>query len=204
MGCLVFGPRPEDLETGDLAEGLYHPQVWTYLALGLALLLALLVVEHAESISNCLFSQRLHYFALPMATGLAFALEKGFNTEIGFVRTPAGLEGLREAPLWCSMVASIAFLGLTDFYLNLRGAAQMPVQVFLPTSFALATSLQFFQSIAIFGEFSEMSALNAGLSLCGALISLGGTLLIQPPRLDLLGRQAFEGEELLDGECQVE
>lgn len=40
-----------------------------------------------------------------------------------------------------------------DFYLNVRAAARMPLQVFLPVSFALATSLQFFQAMCIFGEF---------------------------------------------------
>merc|ERR1711972_642117 len=68
-----------------------------------------------------------------------------------------------------------------------RGAARMPVQVFLPISFALSTSLQFFQSMVIFGEFAQMSALHSGLSLAGAM-------LINPPRLSLLGHEAFQDE----------
>lgn len=51
-----------------------------------------------------------------------------FNTEIGFVRPPNTLSGIFREPLWLCMVASIGALGATDFYLNLRAAAKMPVQ----------------------------------------------------------------------------
>mmetsp|Transcript_72449 Transcript_72449/g.183380 ORF Transcript_72449/g.183380 Transcript_72449/m.183380 type:complete len:338 (+) Transcript_72449:67-1080(+) len=198
--CLVFGPRPEDIKADDMAQTFYHAQVWTYLGFGLVILVLLLAVEHLGRFGTYHSSKQVHYITLPLATGLAFALEKVFNTEIGFVQTPASLPGLFDTPLWCTMVVSIVLLGLTDFYLNLRGAASMPVQVFLPTAFALSTSLQFFQSIFIFGEFADMTARNAALSIWGALISLGGTLLIQPPRFDLLtgGHSAFEDEDLLE------
>merc|ERR1712113_1001636 len=128
--------------------------------------------------------------------GLAFALEKVFNTEIGFITPPENLPtGLIGEPQWTFMAAAIGLLGLMDFYLNLRGAKQMPVQVFVPVSFALATTLQYFQSVFIFGEFKEMDDVHAALSISGALLSLVGALCIQPPRIGLLGRELLDKED---------
>jgi len=189
--CLVYGPKPDEIQEDVMAEELYHPQVWAYLAVGLGLLLMLLVLEHSDYVGRCNVG---HCATLPLATGVAFALEKVFNTEIGFLKTPEDMQGLLQAPMWVGMVISIAILGLLDFYLNLRAAARMPVQVFLPMYFALATSLQFFQSVVVFSEFAQMNALHSGLSLAGAFVSLAGAMLINPPRLGPLGHETLQDE----------
>merc|ERR1712217_123035 len=121
---------------------------------------------------------------LPLATGLAFALEKVFNTEVGFIQKPDGLQGLFEHPRYALMWVMIALLGVTDFYLNLRGAQRMQVQVFIPVVFALSTSLQFFQSVAIFREFREMDTTCVVLSISGAVVALVGALLIGTPEMN--------------------
>mmetsp|Transcript_124216 Transcript_124216/g.359232 ORF Transcript_124216/g.359232 Transcript_124216/m.359232 type:complete len:331 (+) Transcript_124216:3-995(+) len=192
--CLIYGPRSLDVSVIAPTADLYHPQVWGYLAICLVLLLALLAVEHSRWFSTK--DGAMHYVVLPLATGLAFALEKLFNTELGFVQTPTSLRGLLDAPAWTGMVLVMGALGLTDFYLNIRAAARMPVQVFLPVSFALATTLQFFQSMSIFGEFKAMVPLHAALSICGAIVALSGALLIQPPKFGLLGGPEVAAEDL--------
>lgn len=193
--CLVFGPGPDEekafAETGEL----FHPQVVTYLIVGFAVLLALLALEHADWL-HCIVRHNVRLITLPLATGLAYGLEKVFNTEIGFIHPPSDLPwGLVAHPQWSGMVLAIALLGCTDFYLNFRGAQRMPLQVFLPISFALSTVLQYFQSVAIFGEFEDMDRRHTCLSVLGALVSLAGALCIQPPRLSLLGSQLLEDED---------
>lgn len=180
--CLVFGPRPtEDNRMADAGD-LYHPQVYSYLLIVLGLLICLLFLEHSESLGCPSLPDRLHYFILPVTTGLAFGVEKVFNTEIGFIPPPKDLPwGLLSQPQWPAMAAAIAALGLTDFYLNLRGVQKMPIQVFIPVAFAFATSLQYFQSVFIFGELREMSERDAALATLGAIASLVGALGIQPP-----------------------
>merc|ERR1712151_709140 len=149
----------------------YHTEVVIYLFVGLSILLFLLIVEHTD-IVGCPGGQRFHYFTLPLATGLAFGLEKVFNTEIGFIAAPENLpQGFITEPHWTGMGASIGLLGLTDFYLNLRGAQRMPVQVFVPASFAISTSLQYFQSVAIFQEFTHSNFWHTFISICGAIMS---------------------------------
>merc|ERR1712007_307079 len=61
------------------------------------------------------------------------------------------------------------------------GAQRLPVQVFVPIVFAMSTSLQYFQSMFIFGEFSSVDLRTAFLSISGAVLSLAGALFIQPP-----------------------
>lgn len=193
--CLAFGPRPDTDVVATTAGEFYHEEVFVYLVLGISVLLCLLLLEHSDFM-GCHFSSKVHYFTLPAATGLAFGLEKVFNTEIGFIAAPRNLpQGFISDPQWTLMSAAIACLGITDFYLNLRGAQRMPVQVFVPISFAISTSLQYFQSIIIFREFDDMSSGNALLSICGALLSLAGALCIQPPRIGLLGRELVDKDD---------
>lgn len=179
--CLRYGPMVE----AEVAEGsFYHPQIVTYLSIGLFFLAGLLLVEHADVLGCSSDKSRARQcIVLPLATGLAFGLEKVFNTEIGYVRPPDCVAAVLQQPRWIMMLLFIALLGLTDFYLNLRGAKCLPVQVFVPTSFALATALQYFQSITIFGEFKDMNQLEALLSMSGAALSLVGAIFIQPPRV---------------------
>eukprot|EP00429_Kryptoperidinium_foliaceum_P075411 CAMPEP_0176222800 /NCGR_PEP_ID=MMETSP0121_2-20121125/20419_1 /TAXON_ID=160619 /ORGANISM="Kryptoperidinium foliaceum, Strain CCMP 1326" /LENGTH=86 /DNA_ID=CAMNT_0017562021 /DNA_START=12 /DNA_END=268 /DNA_ORIENTATION=- len=76
--CLLYGPR--SLDAGPLPGGdLYHPQLWAYLVVGACLLAATLMVEHTDTG----WLTRVRSAALPLATGLAFALEKLLNTELG-------------------------------------------------------------------------------------------------------------------------
>jgi len=196
--CLVYGPRPSEEERIAEAGQLYHPQIYYYLLVGLGFLLGLLLLEHADSFGFPSLPGSVHYFALPVATGLAFGLEKVFNTEIGFVHAPQEFpRGFLTQPQWSAMAAAIAALGVTDLYLNLRGAKRMPVQIFVPTAFAFATSLQYFQSVALFGELNEMTTRDAALSICGALASLVGALSIQPPKLEnSTGHQLIATDEL--------
>mmetsp|Transcript_68153 Transcript_68153/g.197559 ORF Transcript_68153/g.197559 Transcript_68153/m.197559 type:complete len:338 (-) Transcript_68153:278-1291(-) len=186
--CLVYGPRSADIEVAMLEDGPYHAQLWMYFGVGLALLVTLLSVDHAAWTKA---RHGLHYAVLPLATGLAFALEKVLNTELGYLRAPRSPQEALQAPLWCGMVASIGVLGLTDFYLSVRGAATMPVQFFVPASFAFGTALQFFQSVVIFDEFAAMTPARAALSSSGAILALIGALLIQPPSLEALWVKDF-------------
>jgi len=192
--CLHFGPRPNQAQGAvrDFVD--FDPEVIIYLAAGLTLLLVLLVAEHSIAAASCRLLKELHWVTLPVATGLAFALEKVFNTELGFIKTPKGIE-LLERPAWLGVAVAVGVLGLIDFYLNTRGARLMPVQVFLPISFALCTAFQFFQSVAIFHEFSALEPVAAILSIVGALVSLIGTVMIKPPRLGTLTEQLLEDEE---------
>jgi len=198
VACVGFGPRPSDFSAA-VANDFYHEQVVLYLVVGLSILAILLAAEHIEVLPCCrsCMSENVHLFTLPMATGLAYAFEKVFNTEIGFLEPPERLPlGLLEAPQWAFMLVAIGALGLLGFYLNLRGAKRMPVQVFAPLAFALSTTLQYFQSIIVFGELQDLSPVHASLSVLGACISLLGALVIQPPRLWLLGRELVDDEEI--------
>mmetsp|Transcript_117941 Transcript_117941/g.367463 ORF Transcript_117941/g.367463 Transcript_117941/m.367463 type:complete len:338 (-) Transcript_117941:77-1090(-) len=204
--CVGFGPKPD--EPPLVSGAFYHAELVVYLSVGLAVLIVLLLLEHSDDLGWPVRSERLQkarIFSLPLATGLAFGLEKVFNTEIGFIRPPAGLPlGFIKEPQWAGMVVAIGLLGLMDFYLNLRGAQRMPVQVFVPASFALATTLLYFQSVVIFGEFRDMDPLHATFSILGACVSLLGALCIQPPRLGLLGRELVDGKDEVGGSKEVE
>jgi len=196
--CISFGPRPSDF-TAAVAGEFYHPEVSVYLVVGLSILAILLVVEHIEALSFCRghVSKNVHHITLPTSTGIAFAFEKVFNTELGFLDPPKGLPlGLLMQPHWTSVLVAIAVLGLLDFYLNLRGARRMPLQVFAPLVFVFCTSLQYFQSVFVFHELRDLSAVDARLSLLGACGSLLGSLIINPPRLRLLGRELVDNEEI--------
>jgi len=176
--CLTYGPRGQEGKSASASE-FYHPSVVMYLLVGLILLAFFLVLEHADDLRFGFgISARFRCLLLPLCTGLAYGLEKCFNTELGFVKTP---EHVLEHPKWLFMVAAIAMLGLTDFYLNLRGARLMAVQVFVPIAFAWCTVVQYFQSIVVFEEFKGMSALHITLSMAGAVFSLLGAIFIDRP-----------------------
>jgi len=186
---LCFGPRREEHPNAEAGQ-FYHAQVFVYLLVAGIILMLLILLEHLEPISGHSFERAhtsLRRTSLPVATGLAFGLEKVFNTELGFLKPP---QAIFDNPAWTAMAAAIAALGLTDFYLNIRGAKRMPVQVFVPMVFALSTSVQYFQSVFIFGELEAMSTAHAALSILGAALSLVGALTIQPPRLELLHTEA--------------
>eukprot|EP00933_Yihiella_yeosuensis_P005519 TRINITY_DN110041_c0_g1_i1.p1 TRINITY_DN110041_c0_g1~~TRINITY_DN110041_c0_g1_i1.p1 ORF type:complete len:369 (+),score=42.34 TRINITY_DN110041_c0_g1_i1:159-1265(+) len=197
--CLRYSPMVSDEKVATSGQ-VYHPQVVTYVVVGLFFLSVLLLVEHADVLgcSSSGSGRARQCIVLPLATGLAFGLEKVFNTEIGFIDPPDCFDAVLHEPVWVLMLGSIAILGLTDFYLNLRGAKHLPVQVFVPSSFALATALQYFQSATIFREFEEMNTEEASLASLGAVLSLVGALCIQPPGFsweDVCGPCSAEGEQ---------
>jgi len=196
--CIIFGPRPTDFSAA-IADEFYHTHVAVYLIVGLSILAILLVVQHFDALPFCrgCVSENVYVFTLPATAGLACAFGKVFNTEIGFLELPEGFPlGLVKHPRWTSMLLAIVVLGLLDFYMNIRGAKHMPVQVFAPLTFALCTSLQFLQSVFIFGELQGLSRVNATLSILGACLSLLGALVIQPPKLWLLGRELVDDEDV--------
>jgi len=181
--CLVYGPKPSEDDGLAEAGDLYHPEVYSYLLVGLASLLCLLLLEHSESFGLPQLPNTIHYLILPVTTGLAYSIEKVFNTEIGFLHLPEDLPmGFLRQPQWAAMAAAIGALGLTDFYLNVRGAQRMPVQIFIPSAFAFATALQFLQAVFVFGELKDMTSKDAGISMFGACASLAGAIVIQPPQ----------------------
>lgn len=190
--CICFGPRPPEQHMSGHADKFFHAGIEIYVLVVVGVLALLLLVEHSEPLTGFKLPRKLHYILLPLAAGTAFGVEKVFNTEIGFIRPPDNLPmGLLQSPGWTGMVAAIAALGLMDFYLNLRGAASMPVQVFLPSVFALSTTLQYFQSVVIFNEFKDLDPRWAAISLAGAGLSLVGAILIQPPLMESSGDEAY-------------
>jgi len=109
-----------------------------------------------------------------------FALGKVFNTEIGFLVVP---KNSKFDPRWVGMGIAIVLCGIGDFYLNLRAARLMKLQAFVPVAFAWCTTLQYFQSVALFNELRGLKSLHVALSLGGACVSLVGALLIMCPNL---------------------
>lgn len=91
------------------------------------------------------------------------------------------------------MGAMVAFCGLLDFYLNMRGAKVLPVPAFIPIVFAIGTSLQYLQAGFVFHEFSGIPQTRRGLSMLGAAMALLGTVLIRPPVLSCQGDEQTAG-----------
>jgi len=180
--CLQFGPRPhQDRILEHISSGESQLRLHVYLAFSFSVLLVLLVLEHASYLGLNV-NDGCHYFTLPVTTGLAFAVQKVFNTEIGLNMHGRSVgENLAMTFIWW-MAAMVAVLGLTDFYLNLRGAKILPVQAFIPMAFAFGTGVQYFQSLVIFGEFSYMGTAHRTISVAGSAMALAGAVMIRPPR----------------------
>lgn len=172
--CLNFGPGP-DMHLDKNPRSFFRPSVCMYLAVGAAILACLLLLEHVDEICQCRSHKirKMKYFSLPMATSLAYGIEKVFNTGIGFAPHDWW------EPQWLFCYAAIGLLGLMDFYLNMRGVKKMPVQVFVPAAFATGTGICYFQSVVIFRELSYLGWVNFAVSLAGMLLSLVGALCIQ-------------------------
>jgi len=177
--CVMFGPSGD--VTPDENRQRHQGKVVAYSIVGLLVLGVFLVIAHADSLGWVLASSKLYRFSLPIATALAYAVEKVFNTELGFVEKP---QNIFLEPTWLCMVGMVALLGLTDFYLNMRAAGRMPVHMFVPLSFAFATSFQCFQAMVIFDEFADMSVFCCVMTSLGAGLALAGALLIQPRQLE--------------------
>lgn len=180
--CLWFGP-PRDSGKNVSSNLFYHPQVFLYIAGGGTLLCVLLLVDHLDCF-QCETIEHCRSFFLPLATALAFALEKVFNTELGFMHLP---KSVRD-PGWLFMSTAVAACGVLDFYLNLRGAQRLPIQVFVPLVFAFTTGLLYIQSVMVFNEFEHATVPCKVFSFSGALLSLCGALVIQPLGADQASR----------------
>lgn len=176
--CVAFGPGSDENKA---LNNLHHPKVVAYSVVGLGVLVVFMVIVHADSFGWLVSSSKLYRYSLPVATALAYAVEKVYNTELGFVQKP---EHILYEPMWLCMVIMVALLGLTDFYLNLRAASRMPVHQFVPLSFAFGTSLQCFQAMVIFDEFVGMSLVCSMMTLFGAGLSLAGALMMEPPQVE--------------------
>lgn len=187
--CLYFGPLPSE-RSHLRPEEMLSPKVLTYLLLAGSLLAVLTVIEHKDAVRS-LLPKMGQDFLLPFLVALAFCLEKVFNTEVGNV---SHVQDLWEQPKWALMLLFIAGLGLCDFYFNLRGVKHMPVQVFVPISFAFNTVLQYFQGLVILDEFENMKHWRISACMCGALCALVGAICIQPPRLCLVDKQLLAVE----------
>lgn len=171
--CLNFGPEP-DMHLDKTPLGFFTPSIAVYLATGAVVLTLLTVLEHlGKSMNtNLVYAQNV---GLPIATSLAYGLEKVFNTAVGFAP-----HEFWAAPKWLAVYAAIAGLGILDFYLNLRGVKRLPMQIFVPAVFATTTSICYFQSICIFREMANLTLLDFALSLGGMLMSLFGAMCIRP------------------------
>eukprot|EP00403_Amphidinium_massartii_P042627 CAMPEP_0178446834 /NCGR_PEP_ID=MMETSP0689_2-20121128/41041_1 /TAXON_ID=160604 /ORGANISM="Amphidinium massartii, Strain CS-259" /LENGTH=360 /DNA_ID=CAMNT_0020071737 /DNA_START=75 /DNA_END=1153 /DNA_ORIENTATION=- len=212
--CIYFGPNNESRASQARAGNIFHHDlVYSYLLVAGAVLVLLLIVVHlparqqqgkdksAEKAGKATSheetdSSQVVQCALPLATGLAFSLEKVFNTELGFLPIERMGESPLSNPLWLTFVSLIAAFGLLDFYLNMRGARKMPVQVFVPLAFAFSTSMQYFQSVVVFREFDDLATKQRVFSMAGACLSLLGSLCIQPPRLSCFTAAVEEDDEL--------
>lgn len=176
--CLNFGPGPE-MHIDPNPASFFSPLVIIYIVIGVFLLVVLLVLMHWDSIGSC-SCKTAQWVSLPMATALAFALEKVFNKAIGFAP-----HKFWEYPEWLAAYGAIGVLGLLDFYLNLQGVRRMPVQVFVPACFVVGTCLCYFQSTCIFKELHNLTVTDFAVSLTGMFLSLVGAACIQPPNLRL-------------------
>jgi hypothetical protein len=177
--CLYFGPVK--MEKALITSQMHSSKVAIYLITGGIILVLASAFDHLDAFSGkCHMSARCRSCILPFVTGLAFAISKVFNTEIGFIPLPSNL--LLDSQ-WITCALGIALLGLADLYFNLRATRLMEVQVFVPVSFVCGVSLQYFQSVLLFEEFASLNQAHVMLASGGACISLIGALCIQVPRL---------------------
>jgi len=176
--CASFAPRREQ---GGATTGGGSKMIVCYFVVGLALLVVLLVVDHATRL-NKRMNQSLLRFMVCSAASLTFGLEKVVNTLLGgFTFSLNTLEHPGEHSASICMALGVVMLGLLDLYLTDRGTGRMTVKVFAPVVFAYGQCIQVGQSIVIFEDFRHMSAGYVALALAGAFLSLVGALVIDPP-----------------------
>lgn len=201
--CLCFGPRPNNTDATDGPPETHHSllnqtQMKVYLACGAAALAALIVAErdaenrvratlHTSGTLGGVGPTRVHAVTLPLEIALINACQKVFVREVGFLDAA-------DTFAWACFSSVIAGAGIIIFFLNLRAAQRLPVQAFIPTAFACISTLQYFQSMVIFGEIRKLETWKAALSATGALASLVGALCIQPPDLSLYFKQKTEAD----------
>lgn len=172
--CVWWGPTPDHPEATH--SYMVHTRVPIYVTVSLGVLSVFLVIVHGDSLGFIQAGSKLYKFSLPFAVALACGIEKVFNLELAFVKRP---ENLLEPPVWSCMVISIGALGLMDFYLNMRAASRMNVQVFVPLSFAFGITTQLLQGLIVFQEFDDVSVAARVMTSFGCLLALFGALVIQ-------------------------
>lgn len=166
--CMVYGPKADE-STYDHPIDFLAGKKAAYLAVGFLLLGTGIVLSTRPA---------LQYRVFPPSEALADGLEHILITAVGFASSPTAL--LRE-PVWWLIFLAIGCLAITVFCFNIKGAKVMPVNVFVPMSFAFRTVIQFFQSAVILDEFAHLAAHCTILSVVGASVALLGALFIQPP-----------------------
>lgn len=180
--CVAYGPG-SDANLNVDASAANHPKIVAYVVMVAVLLAAFFVVVHGDDRGFISPSNALFKFALPFTTVLAAALQKVFNRELGLIKTP---ENIFHDRLWLFMMGSMAYLALVDFYLNLRAAQRMSVQVYVPLGFAFNITLMCFQGMVIFDELHNMTASSCVLTLVGIALVLSGAVMIQTDATDTL------------------
>merc|ERR1712061_455976 len=134
--------------------------------------IASFVLVHALIQRNLPQERTLLRYSLVFTTSFAYALEKVYNTELGFISMQ------NTHWLWAETVAGVAFLGLTDFYMNFRAAWSLPAHLFVPMKFALSIVLQLFQGAIVLDEFKTLTPMATALTFCGAFVALAASLSI--------------------------
>jgi len=180
--CVAYGPGADASMTVD-ASAVNHPKIVAYVVMVAVLLAVFFVVVHGDDRGFISPSNALFKFALPFTTVLAAGLQKVFNRELGLIKTP---ENIFHDRLWLFMMGSVAYLGIVDFYLNLRAAQRMSVQVYVPLAFAFNITLMCFQGMVIFDEFHNMTASFCVWTLLGIALVLSGALIIQTDATETL------------------
>jgi len=180
--CVAYGPGADASMTVD-ASAANHPKIVAYVVMVAVLLAVFFVVVHGDDRGFISPSNALFKFALPFTTVLAAGLQKVFNRELGLIKTP---ENIFHDRLWLFMMGSVAYLGIVDFYLNLRAAQRMSVQVYVPLAFAFNITLMCFQGMVIFDEFHNMTASFCVWTLLGIALVLSGALIIQTDATETL------------------
>lgn len=166
--CMVYGPKADE-STYDHPLHFLAGKKAAYLSVGFPALGAGVYLSTKPA---------LQYRVFPLSEALADGLEHILITAVGFASSPAAL--LQE-PVWWLIFLAIGCLAITVFFFNIRGAKVMPVNVFVPMSFAFRTVIQFFQAAVVLDEFAHSAAHCTVLSVFGASAALLGAMFIQPP-----------------------
>lgn len=188
--CIWLGPRQDTSEETVLSKDLTSPTIKSYLALGSVLILALFLIEHANT-KNLAPAQGILRFTLPLLFSLTFGIQKVINTELGFVSSAD------HRVKWILMVVAMAVLALLNLYTVLRAAKKLPAKVMVFMSFAFNMVIQIFQSVVLFNEFDGMDLGRSMLVLIGLLMAFGGAVYVEMGQVadGVLKRMSELGED---------
>jgi len=173
--CLYFGPSGTG--TVRTEEELYTGQVVFYLIGALSVMVALLLFEHGEMF-GVEYSRYIkwHRITLPLACSLVYGTEKVFNSGLAL---QSDHTKMFFDPLFLMSASMTAALGALDFYMNTLAVWRLPIQLFVPMSFGMGTTIQYVQSVGIFEELNGLPWVRWILSILGMLMALCGAIVIQ-------------------------